>query len=72
MKKIKLLRLCENLTQIDLSTASGVPVSRISLIECGHVRPTNRELSDLAHALRVEKKALEGELKSWRDFISVG
>jgi transcriptional regulator with XRE-family HTH domain len=50
------------MTQLDLANESGVPASRISLIECGHVFPSDRDLERLAYAMGLEKEQITGDL----------
>ena len=62
MKKIRLFRLLQDLTQIDLSRQSGVPASRISLIERGHLLPSPRDLKRLSQALDVPAQEMIGDI----------
>ncbi len=63
MKKIRLFRLLQDLTQIDLSRQSGVPASRISLIERGHLLPSPRDLERLSQVLDVPVKEMIGDVE---------
>lgn len=49
--RLRLLRAEHRITQIVLSRKSGVQPARISLIENGHVEPTDGERARLAKAL---------------------
>ena len=49
------------MTQLDLSNESGVPASRISLIECGHVLPSDRDLERLARAMGLDTEEIVGD-----------
>ena len=51
-------RLIRRWTQDDLSQAAGVDRARISRLERGYVRPSERERRDLARALDVPAEIL--------------
>jgi transcriptional regulator with XRE-family HTH domain len=51
---VKEIRIRGGLTQRDLSYLSRVPISEISRIECGRLKPTNGQLQRLAKALGVK------------------
>jgi len=63
VKKIRLFRLLHGLTQIDLGRESGVPASRISLIERGHLLPSPRDLERLSQVLDVPEKEMIGDVE---------
>ena len=63
MKRIRLFRLLNDMTQIDLGRESGVPASRISLIERGHLLPSQRDLDSLSQALNVPEKEVIGDVE---------
>ena len=63
VKRIRLFRLLNDLTQIDLSRQSGVPASQISLIERGHLLPSPRDLESLSQALDVPAEEMVGDVE---------
>ncbi len=63
MKRIRLFRLLNDMTQIDLGRESGVPASRISLIERGHLLPSPRDLERLSQVLDVPEKEMIGDVE---------
>jgi transcriptional regulator with XRE-family HTH domain len=67
MKKLRLLRIIRNLTQIDLAHKSAVAASKLSLIECGRVAPSAEDLSRLSEALGVAKNQLMGDVEDQRE-----
>ena len=58
MKKLKLKRIDQDISQWDLSQTTGIPNYRISLIENGRVRPKAEELEALAKALGTTAEAI--------------
>jgi transcriptional regulator with XRE-family HTH domain len=69
MKMIKLYRIHQGLTQIDLARKSGIAASKLSLIECGHINPSPEEIQRIATALGISKKQLEGNGQKWDRFL---
>ena len=55
---VRLARLRRGYTQLLLARRAGVSATRVSLIECGHVRPQRRERVALARALGVSQEKL--------------
>jgi predicted transcriptional regulator len=49
--KLRTLRLAAGLSQWEISRFSGVDRSRISLIESGHVLPTESEITAIKRAI---------------------
>ena len=63
MKRLRFIRLIQGLTQIELAYKSGVSASRISLIECGYVKPSSRDSDRLATTLKVDEDELIEDLQ---------
>ena len=57
------LRFQKNLIQHDLQLKSGIPQSRISLIERGYVVPTDSERARIAKAVGVRPEDLDFALR---------
>lgn len=57
-KAVKRLRLALSLSQEELGLRIDADQAYISRIEAGRLNPTLESLSELAHALEVEMKAL--------------
>jgi hypothetical protein len=56
---VKFWRLRRGVLQIVLAQQAGIPRSRMSEIECGHVAARHDELRRIAAALKVSTEALE-------------
>ena len=50
-RKLKAMRALRGKTQYDIQRETNICQSRISLIECGYVRPGKEEAAAFAHAL---------------------
>lgn len=50
-RKIKLIRQAKKISQLELSKATAIDNTRLSLIENGHVQPTDEQLSRIREAL---------------------
>ncbi len=61
MKNLKIARILKGTSQWDLSTKTGIPNYRISLIENGRVEPKPEELKALAEALETTPQAIKEE-----------
>jgi len=59
--RLKRLRIQAGLTQKDLERSSGIPKSRISRYENGHLLPSFQGLRRLSRSLGVPESALLGE-----------
>jgi len=53
---IKKQRILKGLTQLELSTDSGIPISQISAIELGKLNTTIKTLTKIATALDLKVK----------------
>ena len=62
MKNLKIARILKGTSQWDLSTKTGIPNYRISLIENGRVEPKPEELRALAEALQTTPQAIREEV----------
>lgn len=58
-EKIRTLRIEKGMTQEDLATASGLPQSHISRLECGRHSPSHATVEKIAKALGVEVATLD-------------
>ena len=61
--KLKAERLRRELTQVQLSYISGVPVAEISKIETGRMRPYPKHARRLAKALKLTAPELVEEVE---------
>ena len=59
--RLRKMRIAAGLTQTDLERLSGIPKSRISRYENGHLLPSFQGLGKLARSLGVAESALLGE-----------
>lgn len=50
-KQLKVIREARGVSQWELSSMTGIDRSRLSLIENGHVEPTDEQLSRIREAL---------------------
>jgi transcriptional regulator with XRE-family HTH domain len=57
-QNIKKIRLSKNLTQLELSIDSGVPLSQIGAIESGKINTTVRTLIKISESLDLNVKDL--------------
>jgi transcriptional regulator with XRE-family HTH domain len=62
--RLRRIRIAADLTQKDLERLSGIPKSRISRYENGHLLPSYNGLERLARSLGVRESALLGELEA--------
>jgi len=71
VKKIKLFRTIQELTQRDVFAQSGIQNYRLSLIENGHVEPSAEELEALAQVFGITVELLidEGETESLESLV---
>ena len=71
MKKFKLIRVIQGLTQRDVFAQSGIQNYRLSLLESGHVEPSAEELEALAEVFgtTVELLVDEDETKSLESLV---
>ena len=71
MRKLKLIRTIQGLSQWDLAAQSGIRNYRLSLLENGRVEPKDEELEALAKALgtTVELLVDEDETKSLESLV---
>ncbi len=71
MNKLRIIRTIKNITQWDLTEATGIPNYRISLFEKGRIAPNPDELAALAKALGVTPDQLldEHETKSLESLV---
>lgn len=56
--EIKIKRVIRGLTQYDLMAETGIPQSRLSLIERGYIIPKDEEKTKLAQCLGCKEKDL--------------
>jgi transcriptional regulator with XRE-family HTH domain len=56
---LKVIRTVKNINQYELNRRTGIPQSRISLIERGYVQPNEKEKTAVANALGVEVDEIE-------------
>jgi len=59
---LKIARVVNGMSQYDLASQTGIPQSRLSLIERGFFRPTQRQSEKIAEAVRSEPEKLFPEL----------
>jgi transcriptional regulator with XRE-family HTH domain len=57
------LRFKKGKTQYDICKFSGVPQSRISLIERGYIEPTRKEKIAIAKALKIDFKKINWKVE---------
>lgn len=62
--KLKVIRAEKLETQWSLSKETGIHQSKLSLIEKGHVVPTDEEKSKIADALKVNVKEIDWDIDS--------
>jgi transcriptional regulator with XRE-family HTH domain len=58
MSPLKKRRLLKGLTQLEVSQKSGIPQSRLSLIENNWVTPKEWEKKEITRVLQVEKESI--------------
>lgn len=56
---LKILRTVKNVNQYELNRRTGIPQSKISLIERGYVEPNENEKAAVANALEVGIEEIE-------------
>jgi predicted transcriptional regulator len=60
MDEMRSIRVLKRITQYELRIATGIPQSKISLIENGLVKPRDDEKKRIAKALRVRSDEIWG------------
>lgn len=53
--KLREARFKKNMTQADIFKATGIQISKISIIERGYIMPTEIEIKKIASALSLKK-----------------
>ncbi len=61
--KLKFSRLKRQMTQLDLSLATGIIISRIQRFESGYTQPTKAEVQKIAEVLHANPERLFDKIK---------